>query len=142
AARYTPSPPRHARRQEAGVAGLQQPTAAVAAAGDSAGGLPERFAAAYLHPDNAPLRRLLAELHLAGRHDQTLGNLLARWHQAGAAEMISHLGGDQQDMARVKALFLLLLGICHLDDLPTLAADHGRVTDHVLAMARALEGRS
>src|SRR5690625_2302860 len=66
AAIYNHFPSREALLQEAGVRGLQQLTDAVAHTEEPHSGILERFARAYLHPAHAPLRRLLAELHLAG----------------------------------------------------------------------------
>lgn len=139
AAVYNHFESREALLHEAGVRGLQQMTDAVGDAERPGAGVLERFALAYLHPDTAPVRRLLAELHLAGRRDPVLAELLAGWHRAGVEEVTSRLGGDDRDLPRIKALFLLLLGICHLDDLPSISAGAGPLTDRVLAMARALE---
>src|SRR3546814_4762585 len=66
----------------AGVRGLEQITeAAEAGAGEGFAGI----AAAYLRPEVAEARRLLAELHLASRRDQRLAHLLGEWHQTEAA---------------------------------------------------------
>lgn len=121
----------------AGVRALRAMTDAVrppeAASSAESGFAP--FVRAYLRPDMAAGRRLLAELHLAGSRDQRLADLLGEWHDAGAAEVLRVAGGDE---AAVKALFLLLLGLCHLDDLPTLRVDPDTLERRVIAMTDAL----
>ncbi|WP_162942269.1 TetR/AcrR family transcriptional regulator [Desertimonas flava] len=120
----------------AGVRALRAMTDAVRPAGGTpteSGFAP--FVRAYLRPDMARTRRLLAELHLAGNRDQRLADLLNAWHDAGAAEVLKVAHGDE---AAVKALFLLLLGLCHLDDLPTLRVDPDALERRILAMTDAL----
>lgn len=122
----------------AGVRALRAMTDAVRpthsdGTGDSDGAA--AFVRAYLRPDMAPTRRLLAELHLAGHRDPRLADLLSEWHTAGAAQVQRTTSGDA---AGVKALFLLLLGLCHLDDLPTLRVDPDALERRVIAMAEAL----
>jgi hypothetical protein len=80
------------------------------------------IAAAYLRPGLHETRRLLAELHLAGGRDPKLADLLARWHRAWADAIVQVLPADDPAPdATAKALFLLLLGLCHLEDLEALA---------------------
>src|SRR3546814_19809705 len=101
--------------------GLEQITeAAEAGAGEGFAGI----AAAYLRPEVAEARRLLAELHLASRRDQRLAHLLGEWHQTEAARAAALLGDSPGHPAATdNALFPMLLGPCHLEDLPSLQAD-------------------
>lgn len=127
---------REALLYAAGVRALRSMTDAVR----PEGGEPEgrgfaAFVQAYLRPDMAGTRRLLAELHLAGNRDPRLAELLRDWHLAGAAEVLRVATGDE---AAVKALFLLLLGLCHLDDLPALDVDPHELEQRIIAMADAL----
>lgn len=120
----------------AGVRALRAMTDAVRPDGEESGR--DGFAAfvrAYLRPEMAGTRRLLAELHLAGHRDPRLAGLLGEWHIAGAAEVMRVADGDA---SAVKALFLLLLGLCHLEDLPSLEVDPAALERRVLAMADAL----
>src|SRR3546814_7948996 len=100
--------------------GLEQITeAAEAGAGEGFAGI----AAAYLRPEVAEARRLLAELHLASRRDQRLAHLLGEWHQTEAARAAALLGDRLgHPAATVKALFLMLLCLCHLEDLSSIEA--------------------
>jgi AcrR family transcriptional regulator len=105
----------------AGRRGLERVTAVVpdGAGADAA----QLIARAYLRPDLAQTRRLLAELHLASHRDPALAALLADWHETWAEALRSVLpAADRAPDATVKALFLLLLGLCHLDDVSVPAA--------------------
>lgn len=102
----------------------------------------EDVAHAYLDPEMTSTRRLLAELHLAGRRDPRLAELLASWHRSEAEELARHQSGDPDPLATAKALFLMLLGLCHLDDLDGLAVDHDTLVSRVLTMARSLRDLS
>ena len=92
------------------------------------------IATAYLRPDLAQTRRLLAELHLASNRDAELARLLASWHASWADAVRQALPADDPEPdATVKALFLLLLGLCHLDEVTAVRTDHD-------ALVRRLEG--
>lgn len=119
----------------AGRRGLQQITEAVGS-GSRRSELRD-LAAAYLRPDMAETRRLLAELHLASRRDPHLAELLGDWHSRVAAELVPVLD-DQAPEATVKTLFLLLLGLCHIDDLAAVEADPDDILDRVSRLVDAL----
>lgn len=121
----------------AGVQGLQRMTETIAAHGPGAGFA--GIALAYLRPDMAGTRRLLAELHVAGRRDDRLAALLDGWHRAEAERLAERLPADDDPGATVKALFLLLLGLCHLDDLSAVDADPEAVARRVAVLAAAVE---
>lgn len=123
---------------EAGVEGLRSMTNAVRRTDHASF---SDVALAYLHPDMARTRRLLAELHLAGRRDEPLAELLADWHRSEAEAMAGHRGDDPDAMATVKALFLLLLGLCHLDDLSAVVADREAMVERIVIMAESLGHR-
>jgi AcrR family transcriptional regulator len=121
----------------AGVRGLQRMTEAVEPA-PAPPGL-RGIAVAYLQPDMAETRRLLAELHLASRRDARLADLLRDWHAGVAADLAQGLPpSDAAPAATVKALFLLLLGLCHLEDLAGVNADPDAVRDRVALMVDGL----
>ena len=97
------------------------------------------IAAAYLRPELAETRRLLAELHLAGARDRRLAKLLASWHQLWADALTAVLPADDpHPEATVKALFLLLLGLCHLDDVQAIEADPVELADRVMTLVTTL----
>jgi AcrR family transcriptional regulator len=96
-------------------------------------------AKAYLRPEMATTRRLFLELHMAGvRHPELAGHL-ARWHQ-GWAKVFADLvpPGDDAPAATVKALFLLLLGLCHIEDLGAIRADRAALGLRVDRLVSAL----
>lgn len=97
---------------------------------------------AFLDPSFAPSRRLILELHLAGGHHPELAARLAEWHQEFEDRALQ--GSDSPDggaaAARVKALFLLLLGLCHLEDLQSLGAPDIAVASQMSNLVDALYG--
>lgn len=121
----------------AGVQGLQRMTDTIAAQGP--GGGFAGIALAYLRPDMAATRRLLAELHVASRRDDRLADLLDGWHRAEAERLARRLPDDGDPAATIKALFLLLLGLCHLDDLAAVEADPDSVARRVAVLAAAVD---
>ncbi|MGV3759396.1 MAG: TetR/AcrR family transcriptional regulator [Actinomycetota bacterium] len=126
---------REALLYAAGVRSLSRMTVAVEGSG------PGDFlgvAQAYLRPDMAQTRRLLAELHLASRRDPALAALLEDWHAEVATDLASLLDADPDPLATVKALFLVLLGLCHLEDLDAVQADPDALSERVGAMVEAL----
>ena len=121
----------------AGVRSLQRVTDVVPpGAGSEAARL---IAAAYLHPDLKQTRRLLAELHLAGGRDARLAALLGSWHKTWAEALRAVLPDDDPSPgATAKALFLLLLGLCHLDDIESVRAPASQVAERVDRLVDAL----
>lgn len=81
------------------------------------------IAAAYLRPEMRESRRLIAELHSASGRDPRLAQLLAAWHKDAAADLLARLRPDHPwpDTA-IKATYLILLGLCHLDDVSAVEA--------------------
>ena len=114
----------------AGRRGLERVTEVVpdGAGADAA----QMIATAYLRPELAQTRRLLAELHLASHRDPKLAALLGSWHEAWADALRRVLpAGDPEPDATVKVLFLLLLGLCHLDDVSSVRSDPGAVAERI-----------
>jgi len=88
------------------------------------------LASAYLRPEMRATRRLLAELHLASARDERLAALLAEWHRTWLEAMLARLpAGNPAPKATVKTIFLLLLGLCHYDDLPAVRAPRAQVAE-------------
>jgi AcrR family transcriptional regulator len=94
-------------------------------------------AAAYLRPEMAVARRLFVELHLAGTRHPELAAHLAAWH-AEWAKVFADVVRDTDDdpAATVKVLFLVLLGLCHIDELDAMDAP----ADALLARVDRLVG--
>jgi AcrR family transcriptional regulator len=136
AAIYNHFDSREALLYAAGVRGLEQITAAASRSGaDSA----RAIAAAYLRPELKQTRRLIAELHLAGGRDPQLAALLAQWHRHWAQVWVGLLPPDHpQPKATVKALYLLLLGLCHLDDLSAVKASPSELAARIDRLVDAI----
>jgi AcrR family transcriptional regulator len=97
------------------------------------------IAAGYLRPGLKQSRRLLAELHLAGGRDPKLAALLARWHRAWSEALMQVLPPTDPDPeATIKTLFLLLLGLCHLEDLDALQPEPGDLEHRVERLVDAI----
>jgi AcrR family transcriptional regulator len=97
------------------------------------------LASAYLRPEMRSTRRLLAELHLASGRDERLASLLAEWHRTWTRAMVERLpAGDPAPEATVKTVFLLLLGLCHYEDLPAVRASRAAVSERAELAFRTL----
>jgi hypothetical protein len=84
-------------------------------------------------------RRLIAELHLASRRDARLAALIAQWHQKYAGQFVGALSGtDPNPNATTKVVFLLLLGLCHFDDLSAIRASRDAVAERVESLIDVL----
>jgi hypothetical protein len=90
------------------------------------------IALAYLRPDRVTTRRLFLELHLAGSRHPDLAAHLVEWHREFAKVLVAVVPpGDPSAQATVKTLFLVLLGLCHLEDLDAVSADAAEVRERV-----------
>jgi AcrR family transcriptional regulator len=115
----------------AAVRALDQITAAALRTGRGARPV-QAIAMTYLRPEMRQNRRLIAELHLASRRDERLASLIAEWHRRYADQFVEALTGtDPNPKATTKALFLLLLGLCHFDDLSAIRVSGGAVAEKV-----------
>ena len=69
--------------------------------------------------------------------DERLGELFSLWHQRSAEQVAALLPETSTSAdARVKVAFLVLLGLCHVEDLASIPAEH----DEVSALAEKLLG--
>lgn len=115
----------------AGVYALERMGDVLAGAGAAPRTVRE-VAAAYLRPEMGTARRLFVELHLAGSRHPDLANHLARWHDqwtrtfAGAAPP-----EDDDPVTTVKVLFLVLLGLCHIDELSDMPSSPSALASRV-----------
>ncbi|MEX1106240.1 MAG: helix-turn-helix domain-containing protein [Ilumatobacteraceae bacterium] len=90
---------------------------------------------AVLSPGFADNRRMLVELHLAGRRYPEVADLLARW-QAEHAAAWRRRSGD--DAAAVATFFALLVGLCQIDALVSLGTSSAAVSLHAERLASVL----
>ena len=95
-------------------------------------------AAAFLDPSFGPSRRLILELHLAGTRHPQLAAHLADWHREFATPATADRPPAAEQLATIKALFLLLLGLCHLEDLAELAVPPESLAARVERLVDAL----
>ncbi len=135
---YNHFPNREELLYAAAVRALDQITAAALRAGRGAPTL-QAIAMAYLRPEMTQHRRLIAELHQASRRDDRLASLLAQWHRDYGDRFVGALSGtDPNPRATTKVVFLLLLGLCHFDDVSAIRASRGAVTERVERMIEVL----
>lgn len=123
----------------AGRLAIERLAASVAPVGDPARDAHE-VVAAFLRPSFRPSRRLILELHLAGSRHPELAEHLAQWHREFAALSLAQQPADGEQGATVKAFFLLLLGLCHVDDLAAIDAPSSAVRERVDRLVDALYG--
>lgn len=97
------------------------------------------IASTYLQPSMSEPRQILAEVHVASQRHEHLAELLASWHKSWANTMIASIpASDPNPRATVQALFMLLLGLCHVDQLSSVRAARADVIDRVGDMIRVL----
>ena len=97
------------------------------------------LAATYLRPDMTGPRHILAEIHVASRRNEHLGRLIGEWHRDWTTAMLPLLSpADPEPRATVQTLFLLLLGLCHVDELAAVGATRDGVVDRVEHVVEAL----
>jgi AcrR family transcriptional regulator len=86
----------------------------------------------FLSEQMRDTRRLVVELHSAATRHSDIAAMLATWHNEFAEKIRPLVDGDDHGGA-VKAFFMLLLGLCHLDDLESVPASSA-------SLAQTLEG--
>lgn len=96
---------------------------------------PHETARRWLSPEFEPTRRLLIELHLTAGRETDLAGLLAEWHLERTA---AWQAAADDSIDRIKAFYLLLMGLAQVDSLASLDADPALVQDHVDRMVDAL----
>lgn len=95
--------------------------------------------AAFLHPSFRDSRRLILELHLAGSRHPELAERLAAWHREFVGVPAEPVEGAPAPPT-VKAFFLVLLGLCHLDDLDAIDAEPSALQPCIDRIVDALYG--
>ena len=92
------------------------------------------IAAGYLAPERSAQRRLLLQIHQASERDADLRAVLAAWHRRSSEQLrplVREVPGGDDAVTVLKAFYLLLLGLCHLEHLDALDAPADRVTARV-----------
>ena len=89
------------------------------------------IAAGYLAPELSAQRRLLLQIHQASERDADLRAVLATWHRSSFEQLRplvrTRRGGDDA-VTILKSFYLVLLGLCHVEQLDALAAPADRVS--------------
>ncbi len=91
----------------------------------------------FLAPSAAPVRRFVAELAVAAPRHADLVPLMASWNDERLARW-PKVNGSSAGRARVKALYLLLLGACQLEVLDGIEASASALTDRLEEAAASL----
>lgn len=94
---------------------------------------------AFLSPSFRSSRRLILELHVAGARHPELAAHLADWHREFAGLSVDP-GGVRVPAATVKAFFLLLLGLCHLEELDAIETAAPALRSRIDRLVDALYG--
>lgn len=68
----------------------------------------------WIDPETATLRHFVVELHLAASRHSDVRELLAVWHRENSALSSER---NQRPMPQVKMLYLLLMGLAHIDEI-------------------------
>lgn len=98
---------------------------------------PAEVARAFLADDFADSRRLLTELHLAAQRHREVAELLDAWHADHARRWRKRSVGNRPG-ATVKVFFALLLGLCQIDSLSSLAVADQTLSARVDDLIREL----
>jgi AcrR family transcriptional regulator len=86
----------------------------------------------WLNPANATMLALMVELHVAAARHPDVAALLHSWHLDNAAVQADR---DAIDMAQVKVLYLLLMGLAHRDQIDLGVSDDA-VRDEIGRLVR------
>ena len=96
---------------------------------------PRESARRWLAPDFAATRTLILELHVSAGRAPDVAELLSQWHAERSSAWNADYGYTPE---QIKAFYLLLLGLAHIDSLSSLTADPAVVRTHVDRMVDAL----
>lgn len=91
----------------------------------------------FLSPEAAPVRRFVAELVVAAPRHPDLMPLMAQWNDERLARW-PKVANTEAGRARVKALYVMLLGACQVEALAGIDAPASVLTDRLEAAAAAL----
>ena len=80
-----------------------------------------KYVRAYMSPDFARMRQLIGEIHVAALRHPRLGEMLTAWHRERAYAIVETEAGALS-VTGIKAFFMVLLGMCHLDSLSGIKA--------------------
>jgi len=87
----------------------------------------------WLHPDVAPTRILVAELHRAAIRQPEVRELLAAWQDENARRLMRLAGLNP---AQVKTYYLLLIGLSHVDEVTGVEVDPRDLERQIDALIR------
>lgn len=89
----------------------------------------------FLVPEFSVMRRLLIELHLTAARSPHVASLLADWHQEQFDAWQEQIPKkDTKAAATVKAYFLVLMGLTHIDALSSLKVPTKQLEDVITDM--------
>ena len=93
----------------------------------------------FIAPQFHVLRRLLIELHLTAARSPHVASLLADWHQEQLQSWQKQLPKkNAKATAKIKAYFLLLMGLTHIDALSALDVSSKRLEEVISELLQHL----
>ena len=98
---------------------------------------PDLSIRAFLSPRFGDGRRLLLEIHLAALSNPDLAELLDDWISNRAQEWMDDTG---MSLADVKAAYILLMGLAHVDSLAALDVDRAEIVSRARKMLATIYG--
>jgi AcrR family transcriptional regulator len=84
---------------------------------------------AWMAPEAHEMRRMLLELHRGAAGHPELREMMEEWHRSHAANLQEQIPYED---AELKALYLFMMGMLHLEDMTALEADHEELVDVVI----------
>jgi AcrR family transcriptional regulator len=91
----------------------------------------------FLADNFADSRRLIIELHVAGQRHPEVAELLKVWHAERAEVYRQQVAGPDGEAA-IATFFALLLGLCLVESLATMAVANTDVANHAARLAQTL----
>lgn len=82
-------------------------------------------------------RRLAIELHSAGSRHADIAELMNKWHQDSIRLLRPLVTGPAAD-ARIKSVFILIMGICHVDEFESLPGGEKVVRQQIADLAESI----
>lgn len=98
---------------------------------------PSEIVSFMLSPELRDSRRLALELHSAASRHADIAELLDEWHHE-TARAIHPLADEPDADVRVKSVFVIILGLCHIDEFDSVPGSVERVRDQLATTATAL----
>ncbi|MGI9326344.1 MAG: TetR/AcrR family transcriptional regulator [Pseudomonadales bacterium] len=100
-------------------------------------GSPSEVVAFMLSPELADTRRLALELHSAATRHDDIAELLKGWHKDSDRAFRPFVDAPGAD-ARIKLFFLIIMGMCHIDEFDYLPGSRRTVEQQIARISENL----